>query len=158
VRDPAGNLVGVYEQSGLAAREQAIPRHLRTVTPRLVVSPALDALGFYARAFAAQEIGERYCMPDGTLAHAEVQIGDSVVMVTEGDGFKALLSTHWVDVDAAWERALGAGAQVVYPLADQFYGERAGRIEDPFGQQWMLGMRIEELSAAEVDERMRGEL
>lgn len=154
VRDPAGNLIGVYEQPGLAARELAIPRHLRTVTPRLLVSPAVDALEFYVRAFGAREIGERHFMPDGTLVHAELQIGNAVVMVSEGEGFKALLATHWVDVDEAWERALAAGAQVVYPLGDQFYGERAGRIEDPFGQQWMLAMRIEELSAAEVDKRI----
>jgi uncharacterized glyoxalase superfamily protein PhnB/catechol 2,3-dioxygenase-like lactoylglutathione lyase family enzyme len=156
VRDPGGNLIGVYEQPGLAAREGAVspvPEHLHAVTPRLVVVNATAAIDFYAQAFAAQELGERHNAPDGTLVHAELRIGDSVVMVTEGEGFKALLSTYWPDVDAAWERALAAGAQVLHPLADQFYGERGGRVEDPFGQQWMLAARLEKLTAAEVAAR-----
>jgi PhnB protein len=74
-------------------------------------------------------------------------------MVTQGDGFKSLLCTYWPDVDAAWARALAAGAHVVYPLADQFYGERGGRIEDPFGQQWMLSARLEKVTAAEFADR-----
>jgi PhnB protein len=67
----------------------------------------------------------------------------------------AIMATYWPDVDAAWERALAAGAQVVHPLADQFYGERAGRLRDPFGQQWMLSQRTERLSAAELERRAR---
>ncbi len=156
VRDPGGNVIGVYEQPGLAARELAVspvPEHLRNVTPRLVVPDATAAVAFYARAFAAQELGERHYAPDGTLVHAELQIGDSVVMVTEGEGFKALLCTYWPDVDAAWERAIAAGAHVVHPLANQFYGERGGRVEDPYGQQWMLGARLEKLTAAEIAAR-----
>lgn len=156
VRDPGGNLIGVYEQPGLAALERAVspvPEHLRTVTPRLVLSDGTAAIAYYAEAFAAQELGERHHAPDGTLVHAELQIGDSVVMVTEGEGFKALLCTYWPDVDAAWERAIAAGARVVHPLADHFYGERGGRVEDPFGQQWMLSARLEKLSAAEIAAR-----
>jgi uncharacterized glyoxalase superfamily protein PhnB/catechol 2,3-dioxygenase-like lactoylglutathione lyase family enzyme len=156
VRDPAGNLVGVYEQPGLAVRERAVapvPEHLHTVTPRLVLGDATAAIDFYVEAFAATELGERHCAPDGTLIHAELRIGDSVVMVTEGEGFNALLCTYWPDVDAAWERALAAGAQIVYPLADPFYGERGGRVQDPFGQQWMLSARLEKLNAAEITAR-----
>ena len=156
VRDPAGNLVGVYEQPGLAVRERAVapvPEHLHTVTPRLVLGDATAAIDFYVEAFAATELGERHCAPDGTLIHAELRIGDSVVMVTEGEGFNALLCTYWPDVDAAWERALAAGAQIVYPLADHFYGERGGRVQDPFGQQWMLSARLEKLNAAEITAR-----
>lgn len=152
VRDPGGNVIGVYEQPGLAASEQApasVPEHLHTVTPRLALDGATAAIDFYRRAFDAHELGERHCTPDGTLIHTELQIGDSVVMVTEGEGFKALLATYWPDVDAAWERALAAGAQVIYPLDDHFYGDRAGRLQDPFGQQWMLSARLEQLTAAE---------
>jgi PhnB protein len=63
------------------------------------------------------------------------------------------MATYWSDVDAAWERAVAAGAEVIYPLADQFYGERGGRLRDPFGHQWMLSQRIEELTAEEMGRR-----
>lgn len=164
VADPDGNLLGVYEQSGLAESERAaaavaaggvapVPEHLRRVTPRLAVVGALDAIGFYERAFGAWESGGRHCTPDGTLIHTELTIGDTVVMLTEDDGYRALLATYWPDVDVAWKRAVGAGATVVYPLADHFYGERGGRLEDPFGQQWMLSSRIEDLTLDEISAR-----
>lgn len=131
----------------------AVPERLQTVTPRLVLTDATAAIGFYARAFGAEEVGERHSMPDGALVHAELRIGDAIVMLTEGEGYRALLATYWQDVDAAWDRALAAGATVIFPLADQFYGERGGRVEDPFGQQWMLSSVIEELTAQEIAAR-----
>ena len=164
-RDPAGNVLGLWHDTrraltrptpapaGAAASVAPVPEHLHTVTARLVVADGARAIDFYARAFAAEEMGERHCAPDGTLIHAEVRIGDSVVMITQGDGYKALLCTYWPDVDAAWERALGAGARVLHPLADQFYGERGGRLIDPFGQEWMLSARLEKLTAAEISAR-----
>ena len=158
VRDPAGNMIGIYEERGLAERERTVspvPEHLHTVTPRLALSDATAGIDFYKAAFAATELGERYHMPDGTLVHAELLIGDSVVMVKDAqeDDFKALLCTYWPDVDAAWDRAVRAGAEVVHPLADQFYGERGGRVADPFGNQWMLTSRIEIVTAAELAAR-----
>jgi PhnB protein len=100
------------------------------------------------------------------VVHAEVEIGDSVIMISEpagddgppvaGASVTALMATYWRDVDAAWERALRAGAEMIYPLADQFYGDRSGRLRDPFGQQWVLSQRIEHLSAEELDARARG--
>jgi PhnB protein len=63
------------------------------------------------------------------------------------------MATYWEDVDAAWERALAAGAEIIFPLADQFYGERGGRVRDPFGQQWMLSQRTEVLSGEEMRRR-----
>lgn len=158
VRDPAGNVIGVYQEPGLAERERTVrpvPEHLHTVTPRLALSDAAAAIDFYKAAFGATELGERFHMPDGTLVHAELLIGDSVVMVKDADGddFKALLCTYWPDVDAAWNRAVEAGAEVVHPLADQFYGERGGRVADPFGNEWMLAARIENLTAAQIAER-----
>ena len=165
-RDPAGNVIGLWhdttrppataEQSGAPATEQIVapvPEHLHTVTPRLALTDAAAAIDFYAKAFDAREVGERHCAPDGTLIHAELRIGDSIVMVTEDEGYKALLCTYWPDVDAAWERATAAGAQVLYPLADQFYGERGGRLKDPFDQEWMLSGRLETLTAAEIAAR-----
>jgi PhnB protein len=144
-----------------------VPEHLHTVTPRLVVGDGAAAIDFYVRAFAAQEIGERFSDPRGGVIHAEVRIGDSVVMITEEGSdpapakspqsrsglATAIMATYWEDVDAAWERAVAAGADVIYPLADQFYGERGGRLRDPFGQQWMLSQRIEQLSSQEMARR-----
>jgi hypothetical protein len=177
-RDPAGNVLGIYQQPGLAEADEAgeqaeiasvdpIPEHLRTVTPRLVVSSGTDAIEFYRSAFAAEEIGERFIAPDGKIIHAELRIGDSVVMITDDTGdaaparsprsldgiASAIMATYWEDVDTAWERAVAAGADVVYPLADQFYGERGGRLRDPYGQQWMLSQRIEDLSHEEIGRR-----
>ena len=148
-----------------------IPEHLRTVTPRLVVHDGAAALEFYRAAFGAEEIGDRFTGPGGELIHAELRIGDSVVMITqEGTDpdapakspdslsgiVSAIMATYWEDVDAAWERARAAGAEVVYPLADQFYGERGGRLRDPFGQQWMVSQRTEDLSREEIDRRAAG--
>jgi predicted enzyme related to lactoylglutathione lyase len=164
-RDPAGNVIGLWHNttpakasSGTPAASTesavpAVPEHLHTVTPRLVIGDAAAALDFYARAFGAELVGEPHCAPDRTLIHAELRIGDSIVMVTQGEGYKALLCTYWPDVDAVWERAVAAGAQVLHQLADQFYGERGGRLKDPFDQEWMLSARLENLTAAEITAR-----
>jgi PhnB protein len=143
-----------------------VPERLHTVTPRLVVGDGAAAIAFYTRAFAAQEMGDRFTGPDGELIHAEIQIGDSVVMITEdavdgpvsspaklGGMVTCVMSLYWEDVDAAWERAVSAGAEVIYPLEDQFYGERGGRLRDPFGQQWMMSQHIEDVSAEEMARR-----
>ncbi len=144
-----------------------IPEHLRTVTPRLVVRDGHAAIDFYRRAFGAVEIGERFTGPKREVIHAEVQIGDSVVMITEdsdpeapvrspeslGGCVTAVMALYWENVDAAWERALAAGAEVIHPLADQFYGERGGRLRDPFGQQWMMSQHIEDVSHEEMNSR-----
>jgi len=145
---------------------EPVPEHLHTVTPRLLVPDGAAAIDFYRAAFDADEIGERFTGPRGELIHAELRIGDSIVMVTEetdeaparsprslGGNVSAIMASYWPDVDAAWERALAAGAEVIYPLADQFYGERAGRLRDPAGQQWMLSQRIENVSAEEMKRR-----
>jgi PhnB protein len=153
--DPAGSV-------------RPVPEHLHTVTPRLVVRDGAAAIEFYRRAFGAVEAGERFSTPSGLVIHAEIRIGDAVVMVTdEADNgaparsprslngvVTAIMATYWDDVDQAWERAVGAGAEVIYPLADHFYGERGGRLRDPFGQQWMLSQRIEALSPDELKRRV----
>jgi PhnB protein len=145
-----------------------VPAHLRTVTVRLVVEDGAAAVDFYGRAFAAEQIGEAFTAPDGELVHVELRIGDAVVMLTEDTGdpdaparspratagiATAIMATYWPDVDAAWQRALSAGAEVIYPLEDHFYGERGGRLRDPFGQQWMLSQHTEDVSAAEMSRR-----
>jgi PhnB protein len=143
-----------------------VPAHLRTVTPRLVVRDGAAAIAFYCRAFGAEELGERFTGPNAELIHAEIRIGDSVVMITEdgadgpvrspdklGGMVSCVMSLYWEDVDAAWERAVSAGAAVLYPLEDQFYGERGGRLRDPFGQQWMMSQHIEDVSPQEISRR-----
>jgi PhnB protein len=147
---------------------EPIPEHLHTITPRLVVDDGAAAIEFYRNAFGAEELGERFTGPAGELIHAELRIGDSVVMLTEegddpaaparaprsvGGAVTTIMATYWEDVDAAWERAVATGSEVIYPLADQFYGERGGRLRDPFGHQWMLSQRIEELTAEEIARR-----
>lgn len=147
---------------------EPIPEHLHTVTPRLVVRRAAAAIDFYRAAFDAAEIGDRFTGPGGEIIHAELRIGDSVVMITEDTGdpaaparspealggvVSAVMATYWADVDAAWDRAVAAGADIVYPLQDAFYGERGGRLRDPYGQQWMLSQHTEDLTAAEMDRR-----
>ena len=143
------------EHVGSGGPVAPVPEHLHTVTPRLAVTDAAAAIDFYTKAFDAREIGERHTTPDGTLIHAELQIGDSIVMITEDDGYTALLNTYWPDVDAIWEKATTAGAQIVHPLANQFYGERSGRLKDPFEQEWTLSTRLEKLTADQIAARMQ---
>ena len=165
-RDLSGNVIGLWhdttrspatrQQTGATATKQTVspvPEHLHTVTPRLALSDAAAAIDFYVKAFDAHEVAERHRAPDGTLIQAELRIGDSIVMVTEDEGYTALLCTYWPDVDAAWARATAAGAQVLHPLADRFYGERSGRLRDPFGQEWMLSTRLEKLTADAIAAR-----
>ena len=143
-----------------------IPEHLHTVTARLVVRDGAAAIAFYGQAFGAEEVGERFTGPNSEVIHAEIRIGDSVVMITEdaadgparspehlGGNVTCIMALYWENVDAAWERAVGAGAEVMYPLEDQFYGERGGRLRDPFGQQWMMSQHIEDVSPAEMSRR-----
>ena len=144
-----------------------VPAHLHTVTPRLIVRGGAQAIEFYRAAFAAEELGERFTDPSGAVIHAEVRIGDSVIMISDetadgtpaqaptslNEAVTAVMATYWADVDAAWQRAVAAGAEVIYPLADHFYGERAGRLRDPFGQQWMLSQRIENVASEELNRR-----
>ena len=143
-----------------------IPEHLHTVTPRLVVSDGAAAIAFYGRAIGSQDLGERFTGPDGELIHAEILIGDSVVMITQdavdgparspeqlGGMVSCVMALYWEHVDAAWERAVSAGAEVIFPLEDQFYGERGGRLRDPFGQQWMMSQHIEDVSPEEMSRR-----
>jgi len=148
-----------------------VPEHLRTVTPRLVVRDGAAAIAFYAAAFGAEQLGDRFTGPDGELIHAEIRIGDSVVMITEDavdgpvssperlDGaVTCVMCLYWPDVDAAWARAVDAGAEVIYPLEDQFYGERGGRLRDPFGQQWMMSQHIEDITPDEMARRASASL
>ncbi len=137
------------------------------VVPSLTVTPCAEAIEFYKAAFGAVEAGTRMDMPDGTVAHAELEIAGSRIMLGDewGDdpptrspanlgGSTATLFVYTDDVDALWQRALDAGAEVVFPLEDQFYGDRAGRVRDPYGHTWGLGQQVEHLSDEEMSARV----
>ncbi len=147
---------------------EPVPERLHTVTPRLVCKGADEAIDCYVQAFGAEEVGPRHRMPDGGIVHAEIRIGDSIVYVTDeddvqygaapptvGDRVTTVLAINVPNVDEVWERAVGAGCEVVFPLADQFYGDRGGRVRDPFGHQWMLSTHIEDVSEEELERRMQ---
>jgi PhnB protein len=151
----------------MAGDVRPVPEGVHTVTPTLVVNGADAAIDFYVQAFDATPRGHRFRDPDGKVVHAELTIGDTVVFIRDGGheeyttapgaksgGVTATMAISVPDVDVWWERAVGAGCDVLYPLADHFYGDRGGRLRDPFGQQWMLSTHIEDLSVEEVDRRM----
>lgn len=143
-----------------------VPPNLLAVTPALTVSPCADAIEFYEAAFGAREVGPRMSGPDGTIAHAELRIeGVTIVVADEWpDGptrspnnvgtSTGLLFVYSDDVDALWQRAIDAGATEVFPLELQFYGDRAGRVVDPYGHQWGLGQHVEDVAAEEMEARM----
>ena len=130
-----------------------IPAGYHTVTPYMRVSRGSDLIEFLVRAFDAKE-AHRSLGPDGAIAHADVIIGDSHVMLTEGnENFPPLPGSAFLyvhDVDATYQRALSAGATSIMEPADQFYGDRTGGVRDPFGNDWWIGTHIEDLSAEEL--------
>ena len=140
------------------------PEGYHSVTPYLTVDDARAALDFYARAFGATEI-ERMEMGD-RIAHAEIRIGDSVVMLSDEwpdmgklspknrGGATAGLMVYLPDVDAAFARAIEAGATEERPVEDQFYGDRSGSVKDPFGHTWMLATHVEDVAPDEMKRRM----
>jgi uncharacterized glyoxalase superfamily protein PhnB len=141
-----------------------IPEGHHTLTPFLTVRDAVRAIEFYKQAFGAQERGIMKG-PDGKVMHAELKIGDSIIMLSdEFPDYGALsplsnggagMGLHiYVDgVDAAFDRAVKAGAQVEMPVTDQFWGDRYGKLKDPFGHKWSIATHIKDMSA---DEMKRG--
>ena len=133
--------------------------------PYLFVRDGAQALEFYRQAFAAVEL-LRWPGPSGGVGHAEIKIGDSAIWLADENpaaGFSSPLTLggagvciflYVADVDAAFATAIAAGAQELRPVADQFYGDRVGTLRDPFGHVWTLATRKEDLSAAELNERV----
>lgn len=135
---------------------RAIPQGFHALTPYLV-SPGLDRLiEFLKAAFGAVEI-ERHCEPDGRVMHAEVKIGDSIVMMGEPrEPWKPMpcMLYHYVpDTDAVYERALRAGGESMQEPADMFYGDRNAGVKDPSGNLWWIATRLEDLSPQEIERR-----
>ncbi|MFN2383199.1 MAG: VOC family protein [Gemmatimonadota bacterium] len=141
-----------------------IPKGFHTVTPYLTIRDASAAIAFYQRAFGAEE-EFRHAGPDGRLIHARIRIGDSLVMLSEEflewgaksplafDGSPVTLHIYSEDVDAAWERAVTAGATITMPLDNQFWGDRYGQVKDPYGHNWSLAQHLEDLSPEETNRR-----
>ena len=143
---------------------QPIPQGYHSVTPYLSIEGAADAIGFYEKAFDATE-SIRLVAPSGEIAHAEIRIGDSAIMLAdpcEGGAFHSPrslggatvgLHVYVADVDALFAQAVEAGARVVEPVKDRFYGDRTGTLEDPFGHVWFLATHKEDLTTEEINRR-----
>jgi PhnB protein len=151
-----------------SAKPNPIPERYRRVTPALIVSGAAKALEFYASVFGATE-RMRIPAPDGTVAHAEIVIGDSVLIVEEAsphmrtkappsdglEGSPVFLYIYVEDVDATMERAAQLGATLKRPAEDQFYGDRDGFLVDPFGHGWTVSSHVEDVPPDEMMRRMQ---
>lgn len=148
----------------MASPVKPIPEGYHSVTPYLIVKGATRAIEFYERAFGAREI-YRMMQPDGSVGHAELQIGDSRIMLADESpdvgarspqsigGSPVTIHLYVPDVDATVERAVAAGAKVTRPVADQFYGDRNGGVADPFGHLWYVATHTEDVSAEEIERR-----
>lgn len=133
-----------------------IPEGFHTVTPYLMVEGASKLIDFLRRAFEAKEI-YRQNMPDGTVMHAQVRIGDSMLMMSDATSqhkpMPSMIYLYVEDVDAVYNRALKAGATSLRKPTDEFYGDRSGGVKDQFGNQWWIGTHIEDVSPEEVEKR-----
>ena len=151
----------------MTTKTQAIPLGYHSITPYLSVKKAEEAISFYKKAFGAKEIG-RISMPDGSIAHAELEIGNSKIMIAEENvqwgnlspqtlgGSSVSICLYVEDVDAVFAMALQQGAKVTgeMEVTDQFYGDRTGSITDPFGHKWQIMTHIEDVSFEEMQKRM----
>ncbi len=133
------------------------PEGYRTVTANIIVDGADGVIEFLGKVFEGRE-RVRMPAPDGKVAHAEVEIGDSVVMVADASEqfpvFPASVHLYLDGVDDAYSRALEAGATSIMEPADQFYGDRSAVVVDPFGNQWSIATHVEDVSEEEMDSRM----
>lgn len=144
-----------------------IPEGMHSVTPHLVCAGAADAIEFYKKAFGAVEVA-RLPGPDGKLMHAMVRVGDSAIMLVDENpqygmlGPKALkgssvtIHLYVDDADACVARAVKAGAKVTMPLDDMFWGDRYGKLEDPFGHHWSVATHVRDVSREEMQKAMQG--
>jgi uncharacterized glyoxalase superfamily protein PhnB len=134
----------------------AKPPGYHVVTPYLVVDGAARLIDFLEETFDAREV-ERFAAPGNRVGHAELRIGDSVVMLGDAHGehkpMPAMLYVYVEDCDATYQRALSAGATAVQPPADQFYGDRSGGVRDPVGNLWWIATHIEDVTPAELKRR-----
>jgi PhnB protein len=149
----------------MPTRVKPIPEGYHAVTPYLIVKDAARAIEFYKKAFGAKE-HFRMARPDGKVEHAELQIGDSRVMLADESpemgakspqsigGTPVTIHLYVADVDGVARKAIDAGAQLMRPIADQFYGDRNGSIADPFGHMWWISTHKEDVPPDEMKRRV----
>jgi PhnB protein len=143
-----------------------VPEDMHSVTPHLVCAGASEAIEFYKKAFGAVEAA-RVPGPGGKLMHARIRIGDSAVMLVDEmpewgalgpkslNGSPVTIHLYVENADAAFERAVKAGAKVTMPLADQFWGDRYGKLVDPFGHHWSIATHVRDVSMEEAQQAMK---
>jgi PhnB protein len=145
-----------------------IPQDYNTITPYLIVKGAAQAIEYYKKVFGASEI-VRMNGPDGKVGHAELKIGNSIIMLADenpsmGEGHTSAatigaspvsLYVYFPDVDNVVKRAAAEGAKILKPVQDQFYGDRNGSIQDPFGHLWGIATHVEDVSPEQMKERMQ---
>ncbi|MEN3275242.1 MAG: PhnB protein [Massilia sp.] len=145
-----------------------VEERMHTITPHLVCANCHEAIELYKKAFGAEEV-MRMPMPDGKVGHAMLRIGDSPLFLADEfpdhgslgplalKGSPVTIHLSVPNVDAVWERALAAGATVRMELADQFWGDRYGQLDDPFGHRWSLATHIRDVSPEEMEAAMKNE-
>jgi PhnB protein len=150
----------------MSSAVKPIPDGYHSVTPYLIIKGAAEALEFYKKAFGATEL-MRFPMPGGKIGHAEFTIGDSHLMMADEfpehghtgpqtrGGTTVSLLIYTPNVDAFLDRALTAGATLLRPIKDQFYGDRSGTITDPFGHVWTVATHVEDVTQEEMVKRMQ---
>jgi PhnB protein len=143
-----------------------IPDGHRTVAPYLAIKNAAGALEFYKKAFGAIET-YKLIIPDGRVGHAEIRLGDSLIMLADEfpefggkapetlGGSAVSIHLYVEDVDAFFKRALAAGARELKPIANQFYGDRSGQLEDPYGHLWWVATHKEDVAPEEMQKRVQ---
>lgn len=143
-----------------------IPEGYNSITPYLIIKGAAQAIDYYKNVFGATEI-MRIAQPDGRIGHAELKIGNSHIMLADEfpemdhrgplsyGGSSVSILVYVEDVDAIVDRAVAAGAKIIKPVKDQFYGDRSGFIQDPFGHLWGVATHKEDVSTQEMQERMK---
>jgi PhnB protein len=148
----------------MAKKVKPLPEGYTALTPYLVVDAADKAISFYTKAFAAREL-DRMTDPAGKIVHAVLEIGGAKLLLSDEfdattnrspktlKGSTASVYLYVPDVDAVYKRAVAAGARSLMPLTDMFWGDRFAKIEDPFGHQWELATKIEDVSPAEAKKR-----
>lgn len=149
----------------MAGKVKALREGQHTITAHLIINGADKAIEFYKKAFGAQESGSPHHTPDGKVMHAELKIGDSTLMLADefpGMGAKGpqslggspvVLNVYMDDIDKVFNQAVAAGATVIMPLANQFWGDRYGQVKDPFGHHWALGQHVEDVAPDEMERR-----
>jgi uncharacterized glyoxalase superfamily protein PhnB len=165
---PGYPLPGIFlnKEVHMAAKVKGVPDGTHSITAHLVVNNGPEAVAIYKNAFGAEVLGVHYT-PDGKLMHAELKVGDSRLMLADEfpsfgsisaktlGGSPVVLNLYSEDVDKMFDQAVRAGAVVTMPLANQFWGDRYGQIQDPFGHRWALGQHIEDVAPDEMERRAK---